>query len=77
MRGDGRRQTCSTDLQYLPRPVTMFSAVLSRDVGELGPFGAAFVFEVFFGLAGEFGGDGSHQRCEVADRVFYLAEGLL
>ena len=77
VRGYRCRQTSSTDLQNLPRPVTMFRAVLRGDIGEFRPFGAAFVFEIFFGLAGEFCCDGLHQGFEVADGVFDLVEGLL
>lgn len=35
-----------------------FSVVTAE---TFGPLGAAFVFEVFLGLGGEFGGDGLHE----------------
>jgi len=54
----------AADRQDLARPVAVFGSAFCGDVGEFWPFGAAFVLEVFFVLAGVFGGDALHQGFE-------------
>jgi len=54
--------------------VTVVGVVLTGDIGEFWPFGATIVFYVFFGLAGEFGGDDLHGWFKVNCGRFYLAD---